>query len=41
MVTFLIVDDLEANLIALDALLRRDGVRILQANSGAAALELE
>jgi len=36
----LLVDDLEENLLALSALLRRDDVEILQARSGAAALEL-
>jgi len=39
-VSFLLVDDLEENLIALEALLRRDGLRILKANSGDQALEL-
>jgi len=36
----LLVDDLEENLIALAALLRRDDVDVLQARSGADALEL-
>lgn len=36
----LLVDDLEENLIALAALLRRDDVEVLQARSGSAALEL-
>lgn len=36
----LIVDDVEENRIALDALLRRDGLEILQAQSGSEALEL-
>ncbi|WP_205519593.1 hybrid sensor histidine kinase/response regulator [Pyxidicoccus caerfyrddinensis] len=36
----LLVDDLDENLIALGALLRRDDVEVLQARSGAAALEL-
>ena len=39
-VKFLIVDDREKNLIALEALLRRDGLEILQARSGEAALEI-
>lgn len=39
-VNFLIVDDLDENLLALEALLRRDGLNILRANSGAEALEL-
>lgn len=37
--TCLIVDDLEENLIALSALLRRDGVTLVTARSGAEALE--
>ncbi|MBN9165278.1 MAG: response regulator, partial [Myxococcales bacterium] len=37
---FLIVDDTEDNLVALEALLRRDGLTILKARSGAEALEL-
>lgn len=36
----LLVDDLEENLLALSALLRRDDVEILEARSGAEALEL-
>jgi signal transduction histidine kinase len=36
----LLVDDIEENRIALDALLRRDGLEILQAQSGSEALEL-
>src|SRR6202000_1252112 len=36
----LLVDDLEENLLALSALLRREDVEILQARSGAQALEL-
>jgi signal transduction histidine kinase len=36
----LLVDDLEENLLALSALLRRDDIEILQARSGAEALEL-
>ena len=39
-VTCLIVDDLEDNLVALSALLRRDDVEVLVARSGAEALEL-
>lgn len=39
-VNVLLVDDLPANLLALSALLRRDDVRLLQAASGAEALEL-
>jgi two-component system, sensor histidine kinase and response regulator len=39
-VTCLLVDDLEENLLALSALLRRDDVRILTARSGREALEL-
>lgn len=37
---FLLVDDLEENLLALEALLRRDGLELLKARSGADALEL-
>lgn len=40
LINFLIVDDTEENLVALEALLRRDGLRILRASSGAEALEL-
>jgi two-component system, sensor histidine kinase and response regulator len=36
----LIVDDLEENLLAMSALLRADDVELLQASSGAQALEL-
>lgn len=39
-VKFLLVDDKEENLLALEALLRRDGLEILQARSGIEALEL-
>lgn len=39
-VHFLLVDDREENLTALDALLRRDGLLLLKARSGAEALEL-
>ena len=39
-VKFLIVDDTEENLVALEALLRRDGLELLRARSGAEALEL-
>ena len=39
-VNFLLVDDREENLLALEALLRRDGLRILKARSGDEALEL-
>ncbi|RVT90415.1 response regulator [Sphingomonas crocodyli] len=37
---FLIVDDLEENLLSLEALLRRDGLAFLRARSGEEALEL-
>lgn len=37
---FLLVDDLEENLVALEALLRRDGLTCLKARSGDEALEL-
>jgi len=37
---FLLVDDLEENLLSLEALLRRDGLVMLKARSGAEALEL-
>lgn len=37
---FLLVDDLEENLLSLEALLRRDGLKILKARSGDEALEL-
>jgi len=36
----LLVDDVEENLIALEALLQRDGLDILKAQSGPEALEL-
>ncbi len=39
-VYFLLVDDLEDNLLALEALLRRDGLVVLKARSGSEALEL-
>ncbi len=39
-VKFLIVDDLEANIIALEGLLRREGLELLKARSGKEALEL-
>jgi two-component system, sensor histidine kinase and response regulator len=39
-IKLLIVDDVAENLIALEALLRRDGVAVLCARSGAEALEL-
>lgn len=39
-VKFLLVDDLDENLLALEALLKRDGLEIFKANSGAEALEL-
>src|ERR1700761_9025866 len=39
-VSFLLVDDLEENLLSLEALLRRDGLVLLKARSGDAALEL-
>jgi PAS domain S-box-containing protein len=39
-VKILVVDDVEKNLIAMDALLRREGIEILKASSGIAALEL-
>ena len=38
-VYFLLVDDLEENLLSLEALLRRDGLTILKASSGKEALE--
>ena len=38
--SFLLVDDLEENLVALEALLRRDGLHLLKATSGDQALEL-
>jgi signal transduction histidine kinase len=39
-VYFLLVDDLEENLLSLEGLLRRDGLVVLKARSGPAALEL-
>ena len=39
-VKFLLVDDLEENLLSLEALLRRDGLVLLKARSGDEALEL-
>ncbi len=39
-INFLIVDDLEENLVALEALLRRDGLNFLRARTGEEALEL-
>ncbi len=39
-VKILVVDDIDKNLVAMDALLRREGVEILKAPSGPAALEL-
>jgi signal transduction histidine kinase len=39
-VSFLLVDDLEENLISLEALLRREGLSLLKARSGDQALEL-
>jgi two-component system sensor histidine kinase/response regulator len=39
-VKFLLVDDTDENLVALDALLRREGLELLKARSGAEALEL-
>jgi len=39
-IKFLIVDDTEENLVALEALLRRDGLEVLKARSGSEALEL-
>jgi signal transduction histidine kinase len=39
-VFFLLVDDLEENLLSLEALLRRDGLTLLKARSGDEALEL-
>ena len=39
-VKFLLVDDLEENLLALEGLLRRDGLVLLKAKSGVEALEL-
>ncbi len=39
-INFLLVDDLESNLIALEAILGRDGLTLLKARSGREALEL-
>lgn len=39
-VKFLLVDDLDENLLVLEALLRRDGLELLKAGSGREALEL-
>lgn len=39
-IKFLVVDDTEENLVALEALLCRDGLEILKAHSGSEALEL-
>lgn len=39
LVKFLIVDDVEENLLALEALLRRDGLELIRARSGPEALE--
>ncbi len=39
-IKFLLVDDLEANLLALEGLLKRDGLELLKAKSGHEALEL-
>jgi two-component system sensor histidine kinase/response regulator len=39
-IKFLLVDDVNENLVALEALLRRDGLEILTARSGTEALEL-
>jgi two-component system sensor histidine kinase/response regulator len=39
-VKFLLVDDIEENLVALEALLRREGLELLKARSGTEALEL-
>ena len=39
-IKFLIVDDLEANLLALEELIKRDGLEVLKASSGPEALEL-
>jgi two-component system sensor histidine kinase/response regulator len=39
-IKFLLVDDVDENLVALEALLRRDGLELLKARTGAEALEL-
>ena len=39
-IKFLLVDDLDANLVALEGLLRRNGLEVLKARSGKDALEL-
>ena len=39
-VSFLLVDDLDENLLSLEALLRREGLRLLKARTGDEALEL-
>lgn len=39
-IKFLLVDDLDSNLLALEGLLRRDGLELLKARSGTEALEL-
>ena len=39
-IKFLLVDDLDANLLALEGLLKRDGLELLKAHSGLEALEL-
>ncbi len=39
-VSFLLVDDLEENLLVLEGLLRREGLQLLKAKSGDEALEL-
>src|SRR5258708_2801684 len=39
-VKFLLVDDLEDNLVALEALLSRDGLQLFKANSASEVLEL-
>ncbi|RYD33733.1 MAG: response regulator, partial [Verrucomicrobiaceae bacterium] len=39
-INFLLVDDLESNLIALEAILEREGLTLLKARSGREALEM-
>jgi two-component system sensor histidine kinase/response regulator len=39
-IKFLLVDDTDENLVALEALLRRDGLELLKAHSGSQALEM-